>query len=149
MSGNQLSADDRGGLDHGVADEYASFSHPWTHSIFTDSLTSLQLLMFEGEQQVGHERVIQNIMDEAHLLNLTIKVLSRGRGLGLKLLEYLMQRAQLEEGQDCFLECGLVTKWLTACMSASACGSRPAARLLPGCGDRRCPGDEDARCSVR
>jgi ribosomal-protein-alanine N-acetyltransferase len=84
--------------------EYASFSHPWTRGIFTDSLTAYNCwVMFEGEEQVGHG-VIQNIMDEAHLLNLTINVLSQGRGLGLKLLEHLMQQAQLAGAKDCFLE---------------------------------------------
>ena len=51
--------------------EYAAFSHPWTRGIFTDSLTSYNCwVMFEGEQQVGHG-VIQIILDEAHLLNIT------------------------------------------------------------------------------
>src|SRR3989338_4880359 len=75
--------------------EYAAFSHPWTRGIFTDSLTSYNCwVMFEGEQQVGHG-VIQIIMDEAHLLNITVKAESQGRGLGLKLLE---QRTDHHQG---------------------------------------------------
>jgi [ribosomal protein S18]-alanine N-acetyltransferase len=38
--------------------------------------------MFEGEQQVGHG-VVQIILDEAHLLNITVKPENQGRGLGL------------------------------------------------------------------
>jgi ribosomal-protein-alanine N-acetyltransferase len=84
--------------------EYAAFSHPWTRGIFTDSLTSYNCwVMFEGQQQVGHG-VIQVIMDEAHLLNITVKAESQGRGLGLKLLEHLMQEAQAQGAKDCFLE---------------------------------------------
>ncbi|HBZ99478.1 MAG TPA: ribosomal-protein-alanine N-acetyltransferase, partial [Pseudomonas sp.] len=72
--------------------EYAAFSHPWTRGIFNDALTAYECwVMFEGEQQVGHG-VINVILDEAHLLNITVKPQSQGRGLGLRLLEHLMQR---------------------------------------------------------
>ena len=57
--------------------------------------------MFEGEQQVGHG-VINVIPDEAHLLNITVK--PQSRGLGLRLLEHLMQRARERGGRECFLE---------------------------------------------
>jgi ribosomal-protein-alanine N-acetyltransferase len=84
--------------------EYAAFSHPWTRGIFLDSLKSYEVwLMFEGDQQVGHG-VIQVIMDEAHLLNITVKPQSQGRGLGLRLLERLMQRAAELRAEECFLE---------------------------------------------
>ncbi|MNN63307.1 ribosomal-protein-alanine N-acetyltransferase [compost metagenome] len=59
--------------------------------------------MFEGTQQVGHG-VIQIILDEAHLLNITVKPESQGRGLGLRLLEHLMQRASELKAAECFLE---------------------------------------------
>lgn len=84
--------------------EYAAFSHPWTRGIFLDSLKSYDCwLMFEGQQQVGHG-VINVIIDEAHLLNITVKPESQGRGLGLRLLEFLMQRAQQLNAGECFLE---------------------------------------------
>jgi [ribosomal protein S18]-alanine N-acetyltransferase len=59
--------------------------------------------MFEGAQQVGHG-VINVIIDEAHLLNITVKPESQGRGLGLRLLEHLMSRAYQMNGRECFLE---------------------------------------------
>lgn len=84
--------------------EYAAYSHPWTRGIFTDSLDSYECwLMFEGEQQVGHG-VINVIIDEAHLLNITVKPQSQGRGLGLALLEQLMRRAMELKAGMCFLE---------------------------------------------
>ncbi|KYJ86033.1 ribosomal protein S18-alanine N-acetyltransferase, partial [Sulfurovum riftiae] len=84
--------------------EYAAFSHPWTRGIFNDALTAYECwVMFEGEQQVGHG-VINVILDEAHLLNITVKPQSQGRGLGLRLLEHLMQRARERGGRECFLE---------------------------------------------
>jgi len=84
--------------------EYAAFSHPWTRGLFLDSLNSYKCwVMFEGEQQVGHG-IVQMIGEEAHLLNITIKPESQGRGLGLCLLEYLMDQARAHQALECFLE---------------------------------------------
>ena len=84
--------------------EYAAFSHPWTRGIFLDGLGKYHIwLMFEGEQQVGHG-VVQIILDEAHLLNITVKPESQGRGLGLKLREHLMSIAYQHKARECFLE---------------------------------------------
>ena len=91
-------------LDAVLKIEYDAFSHPWTRGIFLDGLKSYEIwLMFEGSQQVGHG-VIQIIIDEAHLLNITVKPESQGRGLGLRLLEHLMSRAYQLNGRECFLE---------------------------------------------
>ncbi|MEE1922535.1 ribosomal protein S18-alanine N-acetyltransferase [Pseudomonas sp. 148P] len=91
-------------LDAVLKIEYAAFSHPWTRGIFLDGLKSYEIwLMFEGQQQVGHG-VIQVIIDEAHLLNITVKPESQGRGLGLSLLEELMKRAYALNARECFLE---------------------------------------------
>ncbi|SEQ51148.1 ribosomal-protein-alanine N-acetyltransferase [Pseudomonas sp. NFACC02] len=91
-------------LDAVLKIEYAAFSHPWTRGIFLDGLKSYEIwLMFEGDQQVGHG-VINVIIDEAHLLNITIKPESQGRGLGLLLLDKLMKRAYELNGRECFLE---------------------------------------------
>ncbi|UVJ44781.1 ribosomal protein S18-alanine N-acetyltransferase [Pseudomonas sp. LS1212] len=91
-------------LDAVLKVEYAAFSHPWTRGIFLDGLKSYEIwLMFEGNQQVGHG-VINVIIDEAHLLNITVKPESQGRGLGLRLLEQLMSRAYQLNARECFLE---------------------------------------------
>lgn len=91
-------------LDAVLKIEYAAFSHPWTRGIFLDGLTSYECwLMFEGSQQVGHG-VINVILDEAHLLNITVKPENQGRGLGLRLLEHLMSRARERAAAECFLE---------------------------------------------
>jgi ribosomal-protein-alanine N-acetyltransferase len=84
--------------------EYQAFSHPWTRGIFTDALRSYDCwVMTAGKQQVGHG-VINVILDEAHLLNITIKPESQGRGLGLRLLEHLLQEARKAKANECFLE---------------------------------------------
>ncbi|WP_165665397.1 ribosomal protein S18-alanine N-acetyltransferase [Metapseudomonas otitidis] len=91
-------------LDAVLKIEYAAFSHPWTRGIFADGIKSYDCwLMFEGSQQVGHG-VINVIIDEAHLLNITVKPESQGRGLGLRLLEHLMDRARELKARECFLE---------------------------------------------
>jgi ribosomal-protein-alanine N-acetyltransferase len=91
-------------LDAVLKIEYAAFSHPWTRGIYLDALKSYEVwLMFEGSQQVGHG-VINVIIDEAHLLNITVKPESQGGGLGLLLLEKLMKRAYELNGRECFLE---------------------------------------------
>lgn len=91
-------------LDAVLKIEYAAFSHPWTRGIFSEGLKNYHCwLMFEGSQQVGHG-VIQIILDEAHLLNITVKPESQGRGLGLRLLEHLMREAAGHQARECFLE---------------------------------------------
>ncbi len=91
-------------LDTVLAIENAAFSHPWTRGLYVDAVKSYECwVMFVGEQQVGHG-VIDLILDEAHLLNITIAPAYQGRGLGLVLLEHLMSRARQRGGQECFLE---------------------------------------------
>ncbi|PTU75226.1 ribosomal protein S18-alanine N-acetyltransferase [Pseudomonas mangrovi] len=91
-------------LDAVLAIENAAYSHPWSRGIFTDGLKSYDCwLMFEDGVQVGHG-VIQLILDEAHLLNITVTPTAQGRGLGRALLEHLMRRASELKAGECFLE---------------------------------------------
>ena len=91
-------------LDRVVQIENAAFSHPWSRNLFADGLKSYDCwLMFDGDEQIGHG-IIQIILDEAHLLNITVRPQSQGRGLGLQLLEHLMQRARQLGAGECFLE---------------------------------------------
>lgn len=84
--------------------EYAAFSHPWTRGVYQDALRSYRCwLMFEGDQQVGHG-VFYVAAGEAHLLNLTVKMENQGRGLGRRLLEWLMTQAREQGAEECFLE---------------------------------------------
>ena len=84
-----LPPDDRGGpRSRGADRENAAFSHPWSRNLFADGLKSYDCwLMFDGDEQIGHG-IIQIILDEAHLLNITVRPQSQGRGLGLQLLEH-------------------------------------------------------------
>lgn len=91
-------------LDEVVQIECAAYSHPWSRKLFHDGLSSYDCwVMFEGERQVGHA-ILSVIIDEAHLLNITVKPENQGRGLGLELLEHLMTQAYAMNGRECFLE---------------------------------------------
>lgn len=95
---------DAADLDAVMAIENAAFSHPWTRNLYADGLRTYDCwVMFDGAQQVGHG-VIQVIIDEAHLLNITVQPQSQGKGLGLLLLEHLMSRALELKAGECFLE---------------------------------------------
>lgn len=91
-------------LDTVACIENAAFSHPWSRALFSDGLKSYDSwVMHQGELQVGHG-VIQIILDEAHLLNITVAPSHQGRGLGRALLEHLMRRARDLKAVECFLE---------------------------------------------
>ncbi len=97
----RMLADD---LDQVVALEQQAFSHPWSRKLYADALSSYECWMMTADNQhVGHG-VISQIVDEAHLLNIAIAVEQQGQGLGLQLLEHLMQRASARGCVECFLE---------------------------------------------
>ncbi|HLT04682.1 MAG TPA: ribosomal protein S18-alanine N-acetyltransferase [Pseudomonas sp.] len=91
-------------LDAVLDIERSAFSHPWTPGTYRDALKSYECwVMHEADRQVGHG-VIDLILDEAHLLNITVAPACQGRGLGLALLDHLMTRARERGGKECFLE---------------------------------------------
>ncbi len=97
----QMQLDDLGSV---VALEQRAFSHPWTRTLYVDALSNYECwMMYADDQHVGHG-VISQIVDEAHLLNIAVAVEQQGKGLGLQLLEYLMQRATARGCVECFLE---------------------------------------------
>ena len=81
-------------LDAVLAIESLAFSHPWSRGLFADALRSYECWVMLEDL----------ILDEAHLLNITVAPACQGRGLGLALLTHLMQRARQRGGQECFLE---------------------------------------------
>ena len=91
-------------LDAVLDIERTAFSHPWSPGIFRDALKSYECwVMLEADRQVGHG-VIDLILDEAHLLNITVAPDCQGRGLGLALLNHLMTCSRERGGKECFLE---------------------------------------------
>ena len=77
-------------LDAILPIEQVAFSHPWSRGNFADALRSgysAQVLM-QGEDVLGYFIAMQ-ILDEVHLLNITVSPLHQKQGLGRELLDIL------------------------------------------------------------
>ncbi|MFN3587001.1 MAG: ribosomal protein S18-alanine N-acetyltransferase [Moraxellaceae bacterium] len=77
---------------------------PWTAGILADALASgyYMVVMAEGAAILGYG-VVQVILDEGHLLNITIDPAQQGRGLGRRLLAHLVDYAR-QHTDTLFLE---------------------------------------------
>ncbi len=81
------------------------YSHPWTRGNFSDSLKSgysAQVLVLNA-QIIGYSLMMM-VMDEAHLLNLSIAKLYQKKGLGRWLLKKMIVIAQANQASTMFLE---------------------------------------------
>ena len=86
-SARQLVAMTEDLLDGILAIENVAFTHPWTRGNFADALRSgyhARVLM-QGEHILGYFVAMQ-ILDEVHLLNITVSPLHQGQGLARELL---------------------------------------------------------------
>jgi ribosomal-protein-alanine N-acetyltransferase len=92
-------------LDAVMAIEPLIYTHPWTHGNFKDSLNAGYScwVYAEGNCVIGYA-VLMLVLDEAHLLNLSIAQAYQGRGLGHALLEQMMHTARNHGAQNMFLE---------------------------------------------
>ena len=92
-------------LDWVVEQEADLHRFPWSRKNFADSLATGHAcwLMREAEAPVGYA-VMLLVLDEAHLLNISVARAAQGRGLGNRLLEYLLSSARKEGVRQFFLE---------------------------------------------
>lgn len=97
-------------LDAIMAIEPLIYSHPWTRGNFTDSLQSgysawvlTNHAQRVSEQIIGYA-LLMVVMDEAHLLNLSIAREHQKQGLGRMLLEHMLQIAKNHQATNMFLE---------------------------------------------
>ena len=81
------------------------YSHPWTLGNFVDSLQSgySAWVLEKGEEIVGYALQMM-VLDEAHLLNLSIAKPYQKQGLGRKLLEHMIAIAKHQHAVHMFLE---------------------------------------------
>lgn len=82
------------------------YPHPWTRGNFLDSLYSgyeCWVLREEGGTLVGYFLVMP-ALDEAHLLNITLRRDLHGRGLARVLLDQVAQLAREKNMQSILLE---------------------------------------------
>lgn len=81
------------------------YSHPWTLGNFKDSLNagySAWVMSFNAEI-VGYALVMM-VLDEAHLLNISVAKTYQGQGLGRTLLAHMVEVARGHQAANMFLE---------------------------------------------
>ena len=92
-------------LDTVMAIEPDIYPFPWSHGNFSDSLKAgYSCWACEIDGQLMGYAVLMMVLDEAHLLNISIAKGFQGRGLGRKLLEHIIAKARQHGGQMMFLE---------------------------------------------
>ena len=97
-------------LDAIMQIEPTIYSHPWTRGNFSDSLQNgysgwvLQdISLGKTSEMIGYS-LLMMIMDEAHLLNLSITKHMQKQGLGRFLLEHMLTIAKTHKALNMFLE---------------------------------------------
>ena len=81
------------------------YSHPWTRGNFSDSLNSgYSAWVLEQDNKMIGYALLMLVMDEAHLLNLSIAKPQQKRGLGRYLLEHMLNIAKNHKVTNIFLE---------------------------------------------
>lgn len=92
-------------LDAVAAAEARIYAFPWTRGNFADSLAAghqASLAQQDG-RMVGYAVVMQ-VLDEAHLLNISVLPELQRRGCGSALLGYLFGRARMRAATRMLLE---------------------------------------------
>lgn len=92
-------------LDAVMVIEPHIYTHPWTRGNFSDSLSSgySAWVLEKGNEMIGYA-LLMMVMDEAHLLNLSIAKDYQKQGLGRYLLEHMIQIARNHHAAHMFLE---------------------------------------------
>ena len=92
-------------LDAVMQIEPTIYSHPWTRGNFSDSLNSgYSAWVLEEDSEMNGYALLMLVMDEAHLLNLSIAKAQQKRGLGRYLLEHMLKIAKTHKAANMFLE---------------------------------------------
>ncbi|MCL2591340.1 MAG: ribosomal protein S18-alanine N-acetyltransferase [Betaproteobacteria bacterium] len=92
-------------LDWVVEQEAILHRFPWSRRNFADSLAAGYAcwMMRDTDEPVGYA-VVLDVLDEAHLLNISVIRAAQRRGLGSSLLGYLLSTAQEDGIRQFFLE---------------------------------------------
>lgn len=101
----RLRAMKKADLDAVMQIEPVIYPHPWTRGNFADSLKAgYQCLIYELDTELVGYAVMMMVLDEAHILNISIAKQYQGQGLGRKLLEQLVALARRKKAHTMFLE---------------------------------------------
>ena len=92
-------------LDAIMQIEPTIYTHPWTRGNFSDSLNSgySAWVLEENNEMIGYALMMM-VMDEAHLLNLSVAKHRQKQGLGRYLLEHMITIAKRYKAANVFLE---------------------------------------------
>lgn len=92
-------------LDTVMRIEPVIYPFPWSFGNFRDSLnTGYSCWVFELDGEIAGYVVMMLVLDEAHLLNLSIARQVQGRGYGAMLLAFIMDKGREHGALNMFLE---------------------------------------------
>jgi [ribosomal protein S18]-alanine N-acetyltransferase len=92
-------------LDAVMQIEMANFPFPWTAGNFKDSINSGHIcLLLEIDQALVGYAILMMVLDEVHLLNISVSPSWKGKGWGRHLLNQMMQIGREKGGLNMFLE---------------------------------------------
>ena len=92
-------------LDAVMEIEPTIYTHPWTRGNFSDSINSgYSAWVLEANQSIIGYALLMMVLDEAHLLNLSVAKDQQKQGLGRYLLEHMLQIAKNHKAANMFLE---------------------------------------------
>ncbi|OYY50936.1 MAG: ribosomal-protein-alanine N-acetyltransferase [Methylophilaceae bacterium 17-44-8] len=92
-------------LDAIMVIEPTIYSHPWTRGNFSDSLKSgySAWVLLHQNVIIGYALMMM-VLDEAHLLNISVAKAHQKKGLGKYLLEHMLEMAKRHHAAHMFLE---------------------------------------------
>ena len=92
-------------LDAVMVIEPTIYTHPWTRGNFSDSINSgYSAWVLEANQTIIGYALLMMVLDEAHLLNLSVAKQQQKQGLGRYLLEHMLLIAKNHKAANMFLE---------------------------------------------
>ena len=92
-------------LDAVMQIEVVNFPFPWTAGNFRDSINSGHIcVVLEIDKTIIGYAILMMVLDEAHLLNISVAPSHKGQGLGRYLLDHMMQIGREKGGLNMFLE---------------------------------------------
>ncbi len=101
----QLRPMQTGDLDGVMEIEPTIYSHPWTRGNFADSLNSghSAWVLTLNDVIIGYALMMM-VLDEAHLLNISVAKPYQKQGWGRVLLEHMIEKARHYKALNMFLE---------------------------------------------
>ena len=85
--------------------EQVAYEHPWTEGLLRDCLKDSYYFyaLFRQEQILAYG-IMTSVLDEAHILNLCVSPQHQQKGLGTRMLKFLLDKAGELHSHTVFLE---------------------------------------------